>query len=522
MLLDLRIKYSLLGVLGAVVLANLGCGFNADAFVSRPAEQEPAAAAAPAAASPAEASEKKEDRINIKTESPAVAPAPATPSQESTPSAAGEKQGEKDTPAGVVIPDRQPDEPDPGRSEIVRPQENSSPRETSPESAAVPKTEQALEPSESKMQAPSTAGAATASQTTAAATAIEPEFVRALIDIAAGNNDSNPFWSPSGEMIAFERSQGDKREILVARKDGSVIQKIYFRQSNDDGEMDFFFPGIVEDVSYNSGITWSPDERRLVFMSNGGSGNYDLYLLPALGQEKMIRLTESPEKDSHPHWSPAGEKLVFVSGRSGKAEIYLMDLKSRKLSDLTKGKKKYLYPQWSPDGRKIVMIYGSNENHDIYLIEDVEHPFKTIKPLTRWEHDDLRPVWSPDGQKIAFYSNYNLQNDPKIWSIIVIAADGSNPDQGEALAAKVVARNVIPDIERGPAWMPDSQRIVYVKNDKKTYNPIHVVHIGDKTDQPIKTETKMNHDVVASKNGTLAFRAQTDQWDHIYIARLKK
>jgi hypothetical protein len=69
--------------------------------------------------------------------------------------------------------------------------------------------------------------------------------------------------------------------------------------------------------------------------------------------------------------------------------------------------------------------------------------------------------------------------------------------------------------------MPDSQRIVYVKNDKKTYNPIYVVHIGDKTDQPIKTETKMNHDVVASKNGTLAFRAQTDQWDHIYIARLK-
>ena len=167
------------------------------------------------------------------------------------------------------------------------------------------------------------------------------------------------------------------------------------------------------------------------------------------------------------------------------------------------------------------MIYGSNENHDIYLIADIERPFKALKPLTRWEHDDLRPVWSPDGQKIAFYTNYNLQNDPKTWSIAVIASDGSDPDQGEGLAAKVVARNVIPDIERRPAWMPDSQRIVYVKNDKKTYNPIYVVHIQDKTDQPIKTETKMNHDVVCSKNGTLAFRAQTNQWDHIYIARLK-
>jgi Tol biopolymer transport system component len=519
--LDFRIKYSLLGVIGAVGLAMVGSGFNACAYVSKPAEQEPAAAAVPAVVSTAEASGEKEDRININTESPAVVPAPATPSQDFAPSATGEKPGEKGTPVVVVTYSWQPDRLYPCRLETARLQENIPPRETSVESVAIPETEQALEPSEPKTQAPPTAGAQTASQVKAGAAAIEPEFVRALIDIAAGNNDSNPFWSPSGEMIAFERSQGDKREILVARQDGSVIQKIYCRSSNGDGEMDFFFPGIVEDVSYNSGITWSPDESRLVFMSNGGSGNYDLYLLPALGQEKTIRLTENPEKDSHPHWSPAGEQLVFVSGRSGKAEIYLMDLKSRKLSDLTKGKKTYLYPQWSPDGRKIVMLYGSNENHDIYLIADIKRPFKTIKPLIRWEHDDLRPMWSPDGQKIAFYTNYNLQNDPKIWSIIVIASDGSDPDQGEGLAAKVVARNVIPDIERGPAWMPDSQRIVYVKNDKKTYNPIYVVHIGDKTDQPIKTETKMNHDVVASKNGTLAFRAQTDQWDHIYIARLK-
>jgi len=495
----------------------LGSGFTADAYVSKPAEHETAAAAVPEVVPTAEASAAKEDRININTERPA----PAIPSQEPAPSAAGERPGEKGTPAGVLTPDRQPDKPDPGRSQTASPQENDQTGEAPVESVAAPGAEQAVEPSEPKTKAPAAAGAEQAIQAPAAAAAIEPEFVRALIDIAAGKNDSNPFWSPSGEMIAFERSQGDKREILVARQDGSVIQKIYCRSSNGDGEMDFFFPGIVEDVSYNSGITWSPDESRLVFMSNGGSGNYDLYLLPALGEEKTIRLTENPEKDSHPHWSPIGEKLVFVSGRSGKAEIYLMDLESRKLSDLTKGKKTYLYPQWSPDGRRIVMIYGSNENHDIYFIADINRPFKTLKPLARWEYDDLRPVWSPDGQKIAFYTNYNLQNDPKIWSIIVIAADGSDPDHGEALAAKIVARNVIPDIERGPAWMPDSQRIVYVKNDKKTYNPIYVVHIGDKTDQPIKTETKMNHDVVCSKNGTLAFRAQTDQWDHIYIARLK-
>ncbi len=351
---------------------------------------------------------------------------------------------------------------------------------------------------------------------------IEPLFVRAFTDVEPGHNDSNPIWSPTGDLIAFERSIEDKREIIISRSDGTVLQKIYHRIPEQNNELDSVFADILEDVSYNSGISWSPDENKLVFMSNGGSGNYDLYLLPILGQEQTIRLTDHAEKDSHPHWSPVADRLVFVSGRTGSADVYLMDLLSGSVVKLTNGHKTYLYPQWSPDGSKIVMINGSNENHDIFLIEDFYRPLQTLTALTRWEHDDLRPVWSPDGKKIAFYSNYNLENDPKIWSIVVIAADGSSPVDGEGLAARVVAVNVIPDIERGPAWMPDSKRLVYVKNDHKTYNPIYMVQIDDQKNQPVNTRTKMNHDLACSADGTLAFRAQVEQWDHIYIARLKE
>jgi Tol biopolymer transport system component len=351
---------------------------------------------------------------------------------------------------------------------------------------------------------------------------IEPLYVQALMDIGPGHNDSNPVWSPSGELIAFERSIGDKREIIVSQLDGSEVQKIYCRASEEENEMELFLPGIIDEVSYNSGISWSPDGNRLVFMSNGGSGNYDLYLLPALADETTIRLTEHAEKDSHPHWSPNGERLVFVSGRTGTAELYTLDLVTRKITQLTFGHKTFLYPQWSPDGKRIVMIYGSNENHDIYLIEDVNRPLETLRAITTWVYDDLRPVWSPDGKQIAFYSNYNRENNPKLWSIIVIAADGSDPSEGEDLAKKVVARNVIPDIERGPAWMPDNNRIIYVRNDEKTYNPIYIFNLEEKANHLIKTDTKMNHDVVSSSDGTFAFRAQVEQWDHIYTSKLKE
>jgi Tol biopolymer transport system component len=348
---------------------------------------------------------------------------------------------------------------------------------------------------------------------------IEPLWVRELTEINPGHNDSNPIWSPSGELIAFERSVGDKKEIIISSPEGTIAQKVYLQPVADDDGMQFFLPDIFEEVSYNSGISWSPGGDRFVVMSNGGAGNYDLYL-GAIGRDGTKRLTDHTAKDGLAHWSPVDDQLVFVSGRTGYGDIYLIDLKTRALRRLTRGDKEYLYPQWSPDGQKIVMTYGSNENHDIYLIGDVKDPLKTLKPLTTWPYDDLRPVWSPDGTKIAFYTNYNEKNDPRVWSLAVIAADGSDPSEGEGLAMKVVAMDIIPDVEQGPAWMPKSQGIVYVKNDRQAYNPIYIVDIEKRANFLLTTGAKMNHDVTCSVDGTIAFRAQVEQWDHIHVAKV--
>jgi Tol biopolymer transport system component len=69
--------------------------------------------------------------------------------------------------------------------------------------------------------------------------------------------------------------------------------------------------------------------------------------------------------------------------------------------------------------------------------------------------------------------------------------------------------------------MPDSSRIVFVKNDRQEYNPIYVADLKEKTVMPVKTDTKMNHDVACSADGMIAFRAQVDQWDQIHTMKLK-
>jgi len=349
---------------------------------------------------------------------------------------------------------------------------------------------------------------------------VEPLFVRPLVKIESGRNDSNPVWSPRGAFVAFERSVGDKKEIRITLPDGTLIQTVYFMLSDGNKGTKFFLPGVSEETSYNAGITWAPDQCRFVYMSNGGEGNYDIYLQD-LGVKAPIRLTDHKEKDGQADWSPVADRVVLVSGRTGNGDIYLLDLKTRGLTRLTGGGKAYLYPRWSPGGERLVMMHGSNENHHILVINDVARPVESQKRLTTWPYDDLRPVWSPDGKKIAFYSNYNPDGDPKRWSVVVIAADGSDPTEGEGLVAKVVAMDVIPDVEMGPSWMPDSSRIVFVKNNRQEYNPIYVADLKQKTVVPLKTETKMNHDITCSVDGTIAFRAQVDQWDQVFVMKLK-
>jgi Tol biopolymer transport system component len=348
---------------------------------------------------------------------------------------------------------------------------------------------------------------------------IEPEFVRPLVPVGRGRNDSNPVWSPSGDTIALERSRGDDKEIVVVRMSGEVVQTLHQQSPPAPGQSPFFFPGVVEPTSYNSGISWSPDGKRFVFMSNGGEGNYDLYLREADG--RVVRVTTDKEKDGHADWSPAGDQIAFVSGRSGKGDLYLLDLAAKTTTRLTHGDQPYLYPQWSPDGKRIAFIRGSNENHDIAVLEPGRHPPVAPKALSIWPHDDLRPVWSPDGKRIAFYTNYNAAGDPKTWAIAVVAADGTDPINGEGLAARVVATDVVPDVERGPAWLPDNRRIAYVRDERQAYYPIYIADVETRASTLLRTGTKMNHDVSCSRTGTIAFRAQVDQWDQVYVAKLK-
>jgi hypothetical protein len=69
--------------------------------------------------------------------------------------------------------------------------------------------------------------------------------------------------------------------------------------------------------------------------------------------------------------------------------------------------------------------------------------------------------------------------------------------------------------------MPDSRRIVYVRDERQAFYPIYVADVDSRTNTLVRTGTKMNHDVACSPRGEVVFRAQVDEWDQLFVAKLR-
>ena len=62
-----------------------------------------------------------------------------------------------------------------------------------------------------------------------------------------------------------------------------------------------------------------------IAFSSTRDGNLEIYVMDADGNN-LIRLTNHPEHDYQPSWSPDGGRIAFVSDRNGGIkQIYVMD-----------------------------------------------------------------------------------------------------------------------------------------------------------------------------------------------------
>jgi Tol biopolymer transport system component len=79
-----------------------------------------------------------------------------------------------------------------------------------------------------------------------------------------------------------------------------------------------------------------------VFFDDVSLDNTEIFVINVDGSD-LTRLTNSPEPESWPDWSPDGQKIVFDSGRSGDYYIYVMNADGSGLTRLASG----FEPAWS-------------------------------------------------------------------------------------------------------------------------------------------------------------------------------
>jgi TolB protein len=261
--------------------------------------------------------------------------------------------------------------------------------------------------------------------------------------------------------IAFYSERDGNAEIYVMNPDGSSQQRL----TTDD----------ADDVCPD----WSPDGTQIVFATArhdpDPSGcfphcRYEIYTMRTDGSG-LSRLTDTPDTEIHPAWSPDGAHIAFVSDRDGNQEIYVMKADGSDPVRLTDNPAADMRPTWSPDGLQIAFNSDRDGDWDIYAMSSAGGEPHRLTDSSAWE---LFPDWSPDGRQIAFFS---MQQGASKQDIYAMDADGSN-------IRRLTDRPR--SVDEDPVWSPDGAQIAF-QSDRDGHFDIYVME-ADGSDQRPLTE----------------------------------
>ena len=269
--------------------------------------------------------------------------------------------------------------------------------------------------------------------------------------------DTQPDWSPHGDLIAFERCAPDTVcADYTVRPDGTHLTRL-------SPPCNATPPDIETKCDDEGEVAFMPDGRHVVFTRSSGRirvladeqewfEHYDLVIhdLRTRHDHVVLRSRAFSGDDSQVVAAPDGTRLAFQRRNSSLGKpadstaVFVVGVDGRHLHritqwDLDAGD----HPDWSPDGRWV--LFRSNEsggflNSQLYVV----HPDGSdLHPVTHLSADTLllSASFSPDGQRIV-YAQTGHSGQPDIFTM---ATDGTDRRQ--------ITHN--PKWDSAPDWGPE-------------------------------------------------------------------
>lgn len=272
----------------------------------------------------------------------------------------------------------------------------------------------------------------------------------------------SPAWSPRGDWIAFTSERAGPANLFRMHPDGSDVERL------------------TADAAYDDQAAFSPDGGQIVFVSTRAQGFANLWVLD-LATRKARALTTGKGGDFRPAWSPDGRWIAFSSDRDSSlptaksrwerlqlVDIYLIHPDGSGLRRISQHGDFCGSPKWTRDSKSIVA----------YCMSAQDTWTDRTKLLGPYPADTANQVYSIDiatGSIVPITSGPGVKLAPSVLAtgklaymrgdaarMKIVSGDGEDGPSGADLAANP------------PAWSRDGRHVVYCRMAfRPNSGPIH-------------------------------------------------
>jgi len=233
-----------------------------------------------------------------------------------------------------------------------------------------------------------------------------------------------PSISYDGKMLVFERDFGIWRMEAGNGKATPLAIQLRGAPANSP----------LNQLSLNGfdAMVLAPDGKKVAVIAHG-----EIFAASAKEGGRAQRITRTHSNEAQVSWSPDSRKLLYVSDRGGAYNVYQYDFDTQTETRITSTSASDASPRFSPDGAKIAF---SRAGRGVWVYDVAA---KTEAQLAQVElgRQPLAPdhilAWSPDSKWLAFPS----RGAKGFANIMVSPITGGNP-QPVALLANSNTRSI--------------------------------------------------------------------------------